>query len=93
MNKHTPGPWKVYYWGTNDVLGENESPFILKTSREVDLLAECYANARMMQAAPDLYAALKNLVEQDECNRPDGRPLLDCDTAYAALKKARERTW
>jgi hypothetical protein len=27
-------------------------------------------------------------MEEDECNRPDGRPLLDCDKAYAAIKKA-----
>ena len=42
-----------------------------------------------ISAAPDLYTALEGMVEEDECNRPDGRPLLDCDAAYAALKKAR----
>ncbi|WP_025899081.1 hypothetical protein [Sneathiella glossodoripedis] len=34
----------------------------------------------------DLLSALKDLVEQDEANRPDG-PLLDCDRAYRVIKQ------
>ena len=85
MTKHTPGPWKVYHWNTSDVLGKNESPFILKTSREVDLLAECHANARMMEAAPELYQALMKVMRN--INHPKGWDPIH-PTCQAAVKDA-----
>ena len=66
MTKHTPGPWEVYHWYTHSDLfdgsDKHESPYVLQTSREVDLLDELHANARMMQAAPELYQALMRVM-------------------------------
>lgn len=108
MTKHTPGPWQVYHWDTHsdafDGSDEHESPYVLETSKEVDLLDEHDANARLMEAAPDLLAALEQLVErvdwlaQIDAN-PDWQPIdgtpmrlvkaNDIDYARDAIVKAR----
>ena len=57
--KHTPGPWEVY-----------ETPFgfdVIRAERH-DLICEPYgpdkkANARLISAAPELYEALKELMD------------------------------
>ena len=57
MKEHTPGQWRL------------DGPALVVTdTRDI---AKCYqhadgaANARLIAAAPDLYAALKNLFDKD----------------------------
>jgi hypothetical protein len=90
MTKHTPGPWKVYHWDTHSDLfdgsDEHESPYVLETSKEVDLLDEHDANAWMMQAAPELYAVVAKLVTHKLTPSVIEKLL---DEGRVALKKAR----
>lgn len=98
---HTPGPWKV---GTGWVMGpENQkgAPICTIGVSPVD-----DANARLIAAAPDLLAALKDIIEnavsvgEDEdlcafCGRYGG-PICDSDdcagnSARAAIAKAEDR--
>lgn len=95
MRRHTPGPWVLRANTDNQTAAIEPSKELLAEGRgriahvyKKDPLDEGYANQRLIAAAPDLLEALVGMVEEDECNRPDGRPLLDCDKAYAAIKKA-----
>ena len=76
MNNHTPGPWKIVIdalsradgtkrkWEVNergtDVLVEVDG----HGWHEVALDIDTPANARLIAAAPDLYACLRNLYER-----------------------------
>lgn len=51
------------------------------------LLATKQVLSDLIRSKNDLLYALKDLVEQDEANRPDGG-LLDCGRAYELIKKA-----
>ena len=95
MPKYTPAPWMLKFNADNQKARIQPSKELLAQGRghiahvyKKDPLDEGYANQRLIAAAPDLLEALIGMVEEDECNRPDGRPLLDCDKAYAAIKKA-----
>lgn len=79
---HTPGPWKIR---TAAISGDRNSISITSNpaSRNVifhqwdhgntPLQAEDYANARLIAAAPELLAALKEMVEQYDGDDGDGR--------------------
>lgn len=65
MDKHTPGPWKVF--NTTDVFSDGDAPFVqvadcvvhksvLHDNRELPA-NETAANARLIAAAPDLITA------------------------------------
>ena len=90
MTKHTPGPWKWSKWS-------DEYPAVMLVGadggpRSDNLVLEIYSShgggefpseedARLIAFAPDLYAALLDLVE-----RADRTPLADgsnLDTAWA----------
>ena len=67
MSKHTPGPWELRGWSvkcpTNNFrvarIGEPDKALRQFGDYE-DMEAECRANARLIAAAPDLLAALKD---------------------------------
>lgn len=98
MSKHTPGPWEFkpipadYAFRAPD----NDDAMILSPNGVCPGTVWSYgeegvANARLIAAAPELYAALKalyeNLGETDEEGLIGHSPLMDA--AYKALEKAR----
>jgi hypothetical protein len=89
MTKHTPGPWQVYHWDTHsdafDGSDEHESPYVLETSKDVNLLDEHDANARLMEAAPELFEALIGVMQN--INNPKGWDPIH-PTCRAAVKDA-----
>ena len=94
MSTHTPGPWDigpmegnqgVRIWQTdNDKNVKAIIGFVIqrKPSRELD--AETEANARLIAAAPDMLAALKNMLD----NHEDGYGEEAAEQARAAINKA-----
>jgi hypothetical protein len=105
MNEHTPGPWEVRHQGeTIGRLMEQRpgkprkfvtlahcysvSTFDALSGEALGTLARA-ANARLIASSPDLYAALRDLVESVEDHEsyiPDGEVM---SRAYAALAKAK----
>jgi len=93
--KHTPGPWHI---NTLEVV-----PFSIHAHRGVvaevsrgtmnEVKAdEIEANARLISAAPDLLAALQQIVKLAHRGDNDNRPIDSgaiCHTAWDALAKAR----
>ena len=60
--KHTPGPWNTGGSGWIGIRKEDRCIARLDDAGFATLSAEDRANARLIAAAPDLLAALKNLV-------------------------------
>jgi hypothetical protein len=90
--KHTPGPWAWVYDGSSDYsIGEAEDPQakavagVYAWGRDYDT-AE--ANCALIAAAPDLLAALKELVAHSSCRAGDV-PMWQA--AEAAIAKAEGR--
>jgi hypothetical protein len=85
--KHNQGPWEVHYSLANENLAS-------VTTRNREPIAPCVgenaeANARLIAAAPELLACLKDLLDNaeiDALNEPDLE--LRCDAARAAILKA-----
>lgn len=88
--KHTPGPWIV----DPDMRGLGNLPVAGVRSFDGISIANCgtdgHANARLIAAAPDLLAALQQMMREYECLRfeqPERWP--DAATAArAAIAKA-----
>lgn len=70
MSRHSPGPWKLHFWSENiGIATDRKKPRDCETVGTVARMAEngpfhedvlrAEANARLMAAAPDLLAALK----------------------------------
>ena len=76
MSKHTPGPWRVIGAGWDE---RGDAQYTLR-----DVKAIGAADARLIAAAPDLLAALKRVLSDDEValSRPD------YEFARAAILKA-----
>jgi len=108
---HTPGPWVVKFNTDNQTAAIEPSKELLAQGRggiahiyKKNPLDEGYANQRLIAAAPDLLAALEQLVErvdwlaQIDAN-PDWQPIdntpmrpakaTDIDYARDAIAKAR----
>lgn len=85
-SKHTPGPWEIAEFGRNHTIliyGPDEILVadcggILRRSHE-----EMESNARLIAAAPDLLAALEDVV------RVADRDTVIFDVARAAIAKAK----
>jgi len=62
--RHTPGPWKFDRKGRRivDADGEYVAPATLSRYHDDRTDPEAIANARLIAAAPDLLAALRDLV-------------------------------
>lgn len=74
MSAHTPGPWKVFTTkdgnkviGIGDVNAEGVADCGFGVWRGGD--AEALANAKLMAAAPEMLAALKQVVEASRSGR------------------------
>lgn len=90
MTAHTPGPWHFdghqydhIVWSSD----RNRVCFLTSTG-------PTEANARLIAAAPDLLAALKDMVDGAplECGEPDCPDCGPWRTARAAIAKAEGRT-
>jgi len=90
--RYTPGPWHVSSTGT-DVIGPPRVPNTTGAKARVIAVmsnaafAECEANAHLIAAAPDLYAALKRFLSADEPTDAAA----EIEMAEAALRKAEGR--
>lgn len=91
MSKHTPGPWM---YETRPDSGGGDRPVVVAGADLVAAVSRANggANARLIAAAPDLLAALKDLAEwwsnwmPDDAHADGGRVVLD--VARAAITKA-----
>ena len=102
MKEHTPGPWKL---NTDGDTGMNDSGCILDSIGHVIITdiygtfkngrttGEAEANARLIAAAPDLLAALEELVQAsyDSVNGKQYAPyhVEELGRATVAIAKAR----
>ena len=90
----TPGPWKADASGQHIRAADNQA-----IARVYDVepysLPETEANAHLIAAAPDLYAALKDVLAVASANAEDlddGMVDPSCESARAALAKADGRS-
>lgn len=93
--KHTPGPWRAWDRGISkprgDLLIRADDAFWTVTRMEhsnPDEAPQHIANAALIAAAPELYAALDALVQHTVITDSD-ELRAGLDTARAALAKAR----
>lgn len=99
MNKHTPGPWA--YEPTSGAIYHDDGdvdPLIASTNLECVAVEQGDADGRLIAAAPDLLASLKELIEEidfeielrkDGGNDEDWQELQEkSDRAHAAIAKA-----
>lgn len=86
---HTPGPWKttIRKAGAFDVFAgeypELSYPICSRGSSVEHMEAECAANAALIAAAPDLLAALYNMLDDgDETDRAQARAAIEKATSH-----------
>lgn len=82
MSKHTPGPWEVQ----NMTVFNRGCMFVANCDGlgDVDRMEMSRANARLIAAAPDLLAALKELLHMPEFDGTPEASLLRRDAKRAA---------
>ena len=87
MNKHTPGPWKFYDDSNDGKTNRIEIVAIGKTVARIyhSVPAEDLPNARLIAAAPDLLALLKELIDIEG---PQPGTAAWADKVRAAIAKA-----
>ena len=68
---HTPGPWSVSKRATLRVIAHDDNT-IASTGCTDNLRDQWEANAHLISAAPDLLAALEDVVDALECRRNVG---------------------
>lgn len=90
MKKHTPGPWRVF-GGTDDDRGHvmtSDGYAVADCCLDYSSIPtrEQLENARLIAAAPDLLAALKEIAEWTERYTTPGHPI--STVARAAIAKA-----
>ncbi len=91
--RHTPGPWRLAASGIDGhKVVAPDGRNICGMSNRISLsMAERHANARLVAAAPDLLAALRDLVPADFDRHPDDfMPVWHA--ARAAIAKAEGRS-
>ena len=91
MLNHSITPWKVahahsteYVRHIKDARGE----LIAEVSAFDDEVSEAIANARLMAAAPDLLAALRDLLDEADLNEVDEYTAPKIEAARAAIARA-----
>lgn len=86
MSAHTPGPWSADH---DNVRTPADGGMVAKVAGDTD--AQAYANARLIAAAPDLLAALRDLVSAEGLPEGYANRAMLIDAARAALAKAEGR--
>ncbi len=79
---HTPGPWVAQWKGLGAIVIGGRGVAVAQMGGEN---GERMANARLVSAAPDLFAALKRLLQEAD---DDGITQTGVDEAFAAIQKA-----
>lgn len=88
MDKHTSGPWHL-----NGTAIESDDRWIASVDPDSEVTDDGAANARLLLAAPDLLAALQDIITYCDCAPLGGDPRLLYDlfhNARAAIAKATE---
>ena len=80
--QHTPGPWTV----DHDAVSHNGAHIAFAIGHDGDDYATQCANARLVAAAPDLLAALQEILDAEEGVGETDRPHMI--RARAAIAKA-----
>ena len=96
MNKFSIAPWKsafafdrTYIRNIKDAQGEIIAQVCdLDGSVPNEYLYEAIANARLMAAAPDLLAALRDLLDEADLNEVDEYTAPKIEAARAAIARA-----
>lgn len=94
--KHTPGPWSADDESANSITIRAASKSAHKLGQEVasvvndegfKLTPTMWANARLIAAAPDLYAALSSMTDQMQ-QFSDAEHVLGCEHLIKAARAA-----
>ena len=85
MVKHTPGPWEAKRGFVRDANGVSLADAWDYTRPQ----EECYVNARLMAAAPDMLEALEAFVAEAEQYEERAQTLLSFDGLVQAMAKAK----
>ena len=90
--EHTQGPWKTEGWENLVVNSADGSTMTLAAGGKDACLDELKANARLIAAAPELLAALYELVKYDEGSSEEGTYGSEVlERCLAAISKAEGR--
>jgi len=77
MSKHTPGPWRQQGAPNSHRVNAVSSGPVAVASERFMSREERIANARLIAAAPDLLAALKDWQELRDSEGDDGRDVVE----------------
>ena len=88
---HTPGPWEVAQYADDVTMIENRAPTgygysLTQVARILPVSESAEANARLIAAAPDLLAALQELLADKYLSDPINRDRMA--NARAAIARA-----
>lgn len=89
--RHTPAPWDLWSdQGGFEISVDSRRKVLAARAPWFRMADESHANGRLMHAAPDLYAALKDLVIAYGCDSSGEEPCGEClgCRGGAALAKA-----
>jgi hypothetical protein len=91
MNKFSIAPWKLSHSHSHEYvryIRDAQGEHIAHVCDLDDALTECTANARLMAAAPDLLAALRDLLEEADLGEVDEYTAPKIEAARAAIARA-----
>jgi hypothetical protein len=87
--QHTPGPWKAEGWENLVVNSADGYTMTLAAGGKWAVLSELKANARLIAAAPDLLAALREVAGLwEDSDKTNGLAEIMARSARAAIAKA-----
>jgi hypothetical protein len=92
---HTPAPWEMHHYGDNegDIHGSNGTLVCMMREGDTAPDQDWSADARLIAAAPELLAALKEIVAYDEgSNDPEDYGYEVLMRCKAAIAKAEGRS-
>ena len=91
--QHTPGPWRLHPTDDTAVIAMDGTGVAGMTGyyNDPDIWPVMEANARLIAAAPDMLAALRELVRKADFGEPVPDWLNAWDEARAAIAKAERR--
>jgi len=95
MSAHTPAPWVARTYSTEtvrDAVGIYAGSMLLPIVPDIAgrSIEECDANIRLVAAAPDLLAALRNVIASYRANDPDSMANAVNDVEAAIAKATGE---
>jgi hypothetical protein len=89
---HTPGPWEIHHYGDNegDIHGSNGTLVCMMRAGDTAPDQDWSADARLIAAAPDLYAVCKLLFQCMGEVIEDQNEVAYSDLRMALMKAERE---